>query len=163
MLRVWENHFCYKHNLIMLPSDGPVFLHAVAMLDDTTMQNVLPMTVLQCLLPVWEIRRVCRTMLKQSDLCVCFDQEPLNAGERLAQRHAFGHLRRRPGFDSREGVCVGVSVPHIWCSWRLIGTGWGFPRLGPDWIWCVMANVDWQIPNLGCFSKLILKVGLNYK
>ena len=34
-------------------------------------------------------------------------------GERLAQRHAFGLLRRRPGFDSRESVWVGVSVTHI--------------------------------------------------
>ena len=27
---------------------------------------------------------------------------------------AFGLLRRRPGFDSREGVWVGVSTLHIW-------------------------------------------------
>ena len=36
---------------------------------------------------------------------------------------AFGLLRRRPGFDSREGVWVGVSALHIWVGWKSLGTG----------------------------------------
>ena len=33
------------------------------------------------------------------------------------QRHAFGLLRRRPGFDSRQDVWAGVSVPHTCMYW----------------------------------------------
>ena len=36
-----------------------------------------------------------------------------NLGGRLAQGHAFGVLRRRPGLDSREGVWAGVSVSGV--------------------------------------------------
>ena len=36
---------------------------------------------------------------------------------------AFGLLRRRPGFDSRDGVSVGVSTLHIWVGWKSLGTG----------------------------------------
>ena len=36
---------------------------------------------------------------------------------------AFGLLRRRPGFDSREGVWVGVSVPTYGPVGGSLGTG----------------------------------------
>ena len=58
--------------------------------------------------------------------CAVFTQDcvELNAqeivanilGELLAQKNAFGLLRLWPGFDSWEGVWVGVLVPHIWYS-----------------------------------------------
>ena len=52
-------------------------------------------------------------------------------GERLAQRHAFGLLCRRPGFDSREGVWVGVSTPDSGVA-RISSRGVPVLRGAPD-------------------------------
>ena len=51
----------------------------------------------------------------------------------LAQGHAFGLLRWRPGFDSREDV-LAVSVPMYEPVCGSLGTGWEFYHLGPHWL-----------------------------